>query len=174
MLREGRPYTNENNDIDSGLLTSEGRFTESQLGLIDEWIKRTFEHADEVYPITSYGMKHWLQEKHDIYMTNNEFKDAMLLAGFEPVDPDELNWHYKVSVHREDAVNPFAEWIVGKKHLLYEGPARDQLEEYLKDPELPVFAEHDIIKNFISSQPHCNSDVITCFEDLWEAWDILA
>jgi hypothetical protein len=46
---------------------------------------------------TSYGMKHVLEYRTNIYMTNNQFKEAMLLCGFYPVTVDELNWHYRVS-----------------------------------------------------------------------------
>ena len=30
--------------------------------------------------------------------TNNAMKDAMLMAGFEPVDPSEVIWHYTLSM----------------------------------------------------------------------------
>ena len=43
------------------------------------------------------GIKHLLERDTGIYLTNNEFKDAMLQAGYEPVDPNELNWHYRIS-----------------------------------------------------------------------------
>ncbi len=46
---------------------------------------------------TSYGMKHTLEHRTRIYMTNNQFKEAMLLCGFYPVRIDELNWHYSIS-----------------------------------------------------------------------------
>ena len=43
---------------------------------------------------TSYGMKHLLEDRTKIYMTNNQFKEAMLICGFFPTEPDELNWHF--------------------------------------------------------------------------------
>lgn len=43
---------------------------------------------------SSYGMKHVLEGRTNIYMTNNQFKEAMLLCGFFPADTDELNWHF--------------------------------------------------------------------------------
>ena len=46
---------------------------------------------------TGYGMKHVLEHRTNIYMTNNQFKEAMLLCGFYPVTVDELNWHYCIS-----------------------------------------------------------------------------
>ncbi len=46
---------------------------------------------------TSYGMKHVLQHRTNIYVTNNQFKEAMLLCDFYPVCIDELNWRYSIS-----------------------------------------------------------------------------
>ena len=43
---------------------------------------------------TSYGMKHILENRTKIYMTNNQFKEAMLLCGCFPAETDELNWHF--------------------------------------------------------------------------------
>ena len=45
---------------------------------------------------SSYGMKHWLEDSINHYVSNNQLKDAMLMLGFEPSDKDELNWHFKV------------------------------------------------------------------------------
>ena len=42
-------------------------------------------------------MKHLLEHDTKIYLTNNEFKDAMMICGFEPMDPDMLNWIYCIS-----------------------------------------------------------------------------
>ena len=46
---------------------------------------------------TSYGMKHVLEHRTNIYVTNNQFKEAMLLCGYYPVCVDELNWRYCIS-----------------------------------------------------------------------------
>lgn len=46
---------------------------------------------------TSYGMKHVLERRTNIYMTNNQFKEAMLRCGFYPVQIDALNWWYSIS-----------------------------------------------------------------------------
>lgn len=45
---------------------------------------------------TSYGMKHILESRTNIYMTNNQFKEAMLRCGFFPADAGELNWHFYI------------------------------------------------------------------------------
>ena len=47
---------------------------------------------------TSYGLKHLLERgEKGLYMTNNQFKGAMLLCGFKPVDEHEQNWSYGLS-----------------------------------------------------------------------------
>ena len=44
-----------------------------------------------------YGLKHNLQRDTGLYLTNNEFKDAMLMCGYPPVDANKLNWYYCIS-----------------------------------------------------------------------------
>ncbi len=46
---------------------------------------------------TSYGLKHLLERDTKIYLTNNQFKEAMLMCGFTPVNPRELNWCFRLS-----------------------------------------------------------------------------
>lgn len=46
---------------------------------------------------TSYGMKHVFEgSPTGFYVSNGQFKGAMLIAGFVPVNPHELNWIYKI------------------------------------------------------------------------------
>lgn len=44
---------------------------------------------------TSYGMKHDFEEV-GFYVTNGQFKGAMLACGYKPVDPAALNWRFRV------------------------------------------------------------------------------
>ncbi len=46
---------------------------------------------------TSYGLKHILERDTGLYLTNNEFKDAMLMCGYKPTNPNDLNWCYCIS-----------------------------------------------------------------------------
>jgi hypothetical protein len=45
---------------------------------------------------TSYGLKHLFERDTGIYVSNGQFKGAMLLHGFEPKDVLALNWIYKI------------------------------------------------------------------------------
>ena len=62
-----------------------------------DWITCNLIPANKVLSRhTSYGMKHILQDRTNVYMTNNQFKELMLLCGFPPSDPDTLNWTFYV------------------------------------------------------------------------------
>jgi hypothetical protein len=60
-----------------------------------EWITLAIKPAKTIAPNTSYGIKHDF-ESVGFYITNGQFKGAMLTAGYVPVDPEELNWEFKI------------------------------------------------------------------------------
>jgi len=87
-------------------------FQERQAAVV-QWIQATFEHATSTNscPGTSYGLKHWFENQlptryeawknpHPFYMTNGQFKGAMLAAGFEPIDPHSCNSEYKIKLSK--------------------------------------------------------------------------
>lgn len=48
---------------------------------------------------TSYGLKHKFEYRQDgFYITNGQFKGAMLIAGFEPKNRNDLNWVFAFSI----------------------------------------------------------------------------
>jgi hypothetical protein len=47
---------------------------------------------------SSYDLKQYAEWNIKYYISNNQFKDAMLHCGFYPVNPTELNWHYKITI----------------------------------------------------------------------------
>ena len=95
MMLLGRPYTDENGWVDNELITD---LPEAEMNKCLEWIKANFIPRKTPYMhSTSYGLKHKLQSALGIYLTNNQYKDAMLECGYEPVDPDALNWCYCIS-----------------------------------------------------------------------------
>lgn len=94
MFKDGRPYSIENGCIDARLITEH---SEEEQSKVYDWIcENIIEGNRKNSKHTSYGMKHILQRNTGIYLTNNEFKDAMLHMGFLPTDPDKLNWTYKI------------------------------------------------------------------------------
>jgi len=95
MIRNGRPYTNENGWEDKGLITDIPK--ETQEAVLD-WIRKNIQpRKTPSRRHSSYGIKHFLEDDTGIYLTNNQFKDAMMLCGYGPVDENELNWHYCIS-----------------------------------------------------------------------------
>lgn len=44
---------------------------------------------------TSYGLKHKFQDATGIYVTNGQFKGAMLANGYEPYNRALKNWRFK-------------------------------------------------------------------------------
>lgn len=95
MMRNNRPYSIENGWEDAGLITDR---PEDEKRTALDWIAENIRpRKTKLEGHTSYGIKHILQHDTGLYLTNNEFKDAMLLSGYKPTDPNELNWHYRIS-----------------------------------------------------------------------------
>ena len=64
-----------------------------------KWCKEYFiptKTFNEKY--TSYGLKHILQDQNNTYLTNGQFKGAMVLSGFKVKDIEELNWVFNISM----------------------------------------------------------------------------
>lgn len=96
MIKNGRPYTCEGAfSVDAALITDR---TQEEQNAVFRWIKENILPRKTPLPYcSSYGIKHILQRDIGVYLTNNEFKDAMLLCGFYPVEEGKLNWTYRIS-----------------------------------------------------------------------------
>lgn len=68
---------------------------------IIEWISENIKPRKTINKWnSSYGLKHIFEDDKasgGFYMTNGQFKGAMLKCGFKPVDERELNWMYCIS-----------------------------------------------------------------------------
>lgn len=110
IMKDGRPYTYSGYRYPNPyypLSRPEERFHDDDCLITDlpeekqkeafDVLKSWFEKSNKTSRRhTSYGMKHWLEDAIDLYVSNNQLKDAMLMLGFEPGDWDELNWYFKV------------------------------------------------------------------------------
>jgi hypothetical protein len=68
------------------------------------WIWRNLKPTKvKVHPISSYGLKHAYEDDTGTYICNGAFKGAMRAAGYEPIDPKELNWRFRCAWHRGKA-----------------------------------------------------------------------
>ncbi len=61
-----------------------------------DWISRNIHFSGNAETVSSYSLKHHMEQDIGLYTTNNQFKHAMLKMGYEPVDYSELNWEYTV------------------------------------------------------------------------------
>lgn len=169
MIRNGRPYTNENGVVDDALVT---RHDDAELRKIDGWIRKNIRGSRKIcVGHTSYGIKHDLERDTGIYLTNNEFKDAMLLAGYKPVDPDELNWRYRIVLVKDENWNPgpLFRWAT-KNFADAASPEGDFARDMAADHEFPVFAEHGIIQRYLDGIGACGG-AVDAFEKLWEMYE---
>ncbi len=96
MLKEGRPCTkNNDNSFDNALATD---LSPDELPKILSWIRENLTPSEDVcHDKGSYNLKHDLENDIGIYMTNNQFKDAMLLCGFKAYNTDDINWKFYIS-----------------------------------------------------------------------------
>lgn len=169
MLKDGRPYSIENGWEDAQLLSDED---DDVIALVSEWIRANIRKSGKILRgRTSYGIKHDLQRDTGVYLTNNQFKDAMMTAGFMPVDPNELNWRYRIVMTKDINVNPspFFNWAA-KNAADIAGPEGDFVGDMLRDFKFPVFADHDVILRYLHRANAC-SNAIEAFETLWSEYE---
>lgn len=168
MIKNGRPYSIENGSEDAGLITDKSR---ESAETAMRWIKVHILPASDVLENrTSYGIKHKLQRDTGLYLTNNEFKDAMLLSGFEPVNPNELNWHYRILIADEVNRNesPFFKWVL-ENYLGKDNPKGDFADDIAHDFAFPAVADRKILLSYLA---HCGAcaDAVETFEELWREY----
>ncbi len=61
------------------------------------WIEHAIQvatKADDDY--SSYGLKHEYERETKLYVSNAQFKGAMLVAGYLPIKKGEQSWHFKI------------------------------------------------------------------------------
>ena len=167
MLKNNRPCTIENGVTDAALVTD---CNEEEIRLAGEWIRNSIRPAGTILAgRTSYGLKHILQHDTGVYLTNNQFKDAMLLAGYKPANPNELNWRYRIALVREINYNPspFFRWAARFEDE--DSPRGDFASDMKHDFEFPALAGHDIILHYLERIGACTG-AIEAFEDLWREY----
>ena len=53
------------------------------------------------YRLTSYGLKGRAEDDLRFYISNNQFKDAMIMSGYTPAKVNTLNWVFSISQKSE-------------------------------------------------------------------------
>ena len=75
--------------------------------ILMDWITQVISPIKSVNNrYSSYGLKHIFQDDTRIYVTNVEFKVAMLKSGYSPYDEKELNWRFHISKRLRKYVRP--------------------------------------------------------------------
>lgn len=104
---------------DPGNIASDyDRLTKHEKAILQEWINSSFELSKAIGPRpvrgslrhllgfgipTSYTLKHWFEDsKKGFYITNGQFKGAMLAIGHQPTENtrSRLNWRFKIKMKR--------------------------------------------------------------------------
>ncbi len=82
------------------------------------WIEAHLTPSKQAARYTSYGLKHLfandmnkvgLMETDSAYTTNAQFKAALMMAGFVPFHPEEINWRFYMAVR--SAKSGFYRWV---------------------------------------------------------------
>lgn len=91
IREDGHPFSYKN---DNALFSD---LTQEQRDKALEWVEKYCKEAKTLNQNhTSYGLKDILSAYTGFYMTNNQFKDLMLLCGYHPKDEYEQNWEFYI------------------------------------------------------------------------------
>jgi hypothetical protein len=112
------------------------------------WIEHAICKATKYSKRTSYGIKHDF-EHGGFYLTNGQFKGAMLAAGYQPEDAQELNWTFKIKPYKENLrTDDDPGWFqIGRDELTQQGFARllvlvQEAEEQREKAPFLVLVKH--------------------------------
>lgn len=71
--------------------------SEEEQKIVLEWLQwNVWPAKNKLDGHSSYGMKHILNNRTGIYITNNQMKEAMWNLGFRPTKINTLNWTFKI------------------------------------------------------------------------------
>lgn len=87
---------NQSGFVDNELLTDEPEAVQVITKIWIEWCITPTKTVNK--RTSSYALKHCFERMTGIYLTNNQFKQAMAMCGYLPhCDCSELNWTYAIS-----------------------------------------------------------------------------
>ena len=127
MIKNGRPYTCEDGGLgfmfkklyDITVKPDDELITDLSVEYQDkarQWVELFVSPRKTVNKkFTSYSIKHWIERYIGHYITNNQAKDIMMRCGYEPVDPDKLNWYYKVNIKESGKLGPLKNGNIGSR-----------------------------------------------------------
>lgn len=77
--------------------------SQEEKAALQYWIEHAIQAAtkvDDTY--SSYGLKREYERETNLYVSNAQFKGAMLIAGYLPIKKGEQSWHFKIQPSREE------------------------------------------------------------------------
>lgn len=120
---------------------------------------------------SSYRLKHLFEQVVHEYLSNGQLKMAMLKAGYKPLDPTELNWHFKIrKVDIRPKVKSFYDWCI----LNYEdldNPAGDLTRDIRSDRDYPkTVSNKRVIINYLQRRGACK-EALDTFNQVWRRYE---
>lgn len=65
--------------------------------IVKEWVSYWLIPGNRVWKkADTYSLKHRLQYDTTVYLTNNQFKEALILCGLTPNSPEGEDWYFKI------------------------------------------------------------------------------
>ncbi|MDG6245067.1 MAG: hypothetical protein QCH31_11895 [Methanolobus sp.] len=82
---------------------SDYELSDIEIKTLDNWIMlNILPQKASKKNYTSYALKNLFEESQDgFFITNKQFKEAMVRCNFSPVNKNKLNWDFRVSLKSE-------------------------------------------------------------------------
>lgn len=93
---DGHPITkNQNNAVDSAIFSE---LSPEDQEKVNEWIKeKLIRRTTPNYRRTSYYLRILVTKATGVLLSNNQFKDAMLQQGYDPIAVNACYWNFCIS-----------------------------------------------------------------------------
>jgi len=145
---------------------------------LQTWIAEMFQPAGRIWRgqirtsrfdgTTSYGLKHDFERVTGKYVTNGEFKGAMLAAGYQPVVPHEQNWHFRLrprlTEEEQKPYGQFTAWLRRQKKR--DDPIGDLSRDVRADEMWPRVGGYWEYLRYLVSQ-HASDGARDAFDRAW-------
>ena len=94
---------NSHQNLNPATLADEPSIYDTDMSELDrsrtqQWIKENISPSDKRCRLSSYFLKHVLENDIALYTTNGGFKGGMVAAGYQPIDPHAVNWTFMCAI----------------------------------------------------------------------------
>lgn len=133
---------------------------------IGEFIRpsKRFNHRE-----SSYRLKHLFEAVVHNYISNDQFKGAMLNAGYAPYAPEERNWCFRIQkVNLQSEIVNFYDWCVSE-FSNQDSAGGDLARGMRTDGLFPRVANKSVILNYLRRRGTYEAAIDT-FYRVWERY----